>query len=413
MSPPDYIVSRCILRGGCPYYVMYMYVFTKQYGLHEKILKLLHITYPIYFQNKGEEVFRVKNLKIIWIYRLGLLLLVFLCLLVFLKIKPLWAPIIFVFKVAITPFLIACFIAYLLHPLIEKIHKEGMPRTLAILLIYILFFGGIGYGIYKGTPVVIKQLQEINEQFPQFTKMYDSWMDGVTEQTANFPSFIHEKVKQIFVGVETKIQALLNKVMSTARGVLDSLLIIFLIPFIVFYILKDYGEFYHIFWKLVPSKWRSTGQMLAKEIDKSLGSYIRGQLFVCLVLGGVSVLSFWFIGMKYPLLLGIIIGVTDIIPYFGPILGAIPTLMIAATVSTSLLIKAGITIAILQFLESNILSPYIVGKSLRMHPVIIMLALLVGGEVAGIVGLLISVPILAVIRTVIVHVRPLWKKENV
>ena len=61
-----------------------------------------------------------------------------------------------------------------------------MPRTLAILLIYILFFGGIGYGIYKGTPVVIKQLQEINEQFPQFTKMYDSWMDGVTEQTANF-----------------------------------------------------------------------------------------------------------------------------------------------------------------------------------------------------------------------------------
>ena len=81
--------------------------------------------------------------------------------------------------------------------------------------------------------------------------------------------------------------------------------------------------------------------------------------------------------MKYPLLLGIIIGVTDIIPYFGPILGAIPTLMIA-TVSTSLLIKAGITIAILQFVESNILSPYIVGKSLRMHPVIIMLALLVG-----------------------------------
>ena len=115
--------------------------------------------------------------------------------------------------------------------------------------------------------------------------------------------------------------------------------------------------------------------------------------------------------MKYPLLLGIIIGVTDIIPYFGPILGAIPALMIAATVSTSLLIKAGITIAILQFVESNILSPYIVGKSLRMHPVIIMLALLVGGEVAGIVGLLISVPVLAVIRTVIVHVRPLWKKK--
>lgn len=98
-------------------------------------------------------------------------------------------------------------------------------------------------------------------------------------------------------------------------------------------------------------------------------------------------------------------------PILRPYFRAIPALMIAATVSTSLLIKAGITIAILQFVESNILSPYIVGKSLRMHPVIIMLALLVGGEVAGIVGLLISVPVLAVIRTVIVHVRPLWKKK--
>lgn len=325
------------------------------------------------------------------------------------KIKPLWAPILFVLKVAITPFFIACFIAYLLHPLIEKLHEKGVPRTLAILLIYILFFGGLGYGVYKGTPVVVMQLQEMNEQFPQFVNMYETWTDGVREQTENFPEFVNEKVKQIFVGVEGKIQALLNKVMSTARGILDSLLIIFLIPFIVFYILKDYGEFYHIFWKVVPSKWRKDGQQLAKEIDKSLGNYIRGQLFVCLILGGVSALAFWFIGMKYPLLLGIIVGVTDIIPYFGPILGAIPTLMIAATVSTNLVIKAGIALAILQFVESNILSPYIVGRSLRMHPVVIMLALLVGGEIGGIIGLLLSVPLLAILRTIIVHAKPFWK----
>ena len=284
-----------------------------------------------------------------------------------------------------------------------------MPRTFAILLIYILFFGGLGYGVYKGTPAVIAQLQEMNEQFPQFVSMYETWSDGITEQTENFPEFVNEKIKQIFAGVEGKIQALLNKVMSTARGILDSLLIIFLIPFIVFYILKDYGEFYHIFWKFVPSKWRKDGQQLAKEIDKSLGNYIRGQLFVCLILGGVSALAFWFIGMKYPLLLGIIVGVTDIIPYFGPILGAIPTLMIAATVSTNLVIKAGITLAILQFVESNILSPYIVGRSLRMHPVVIMLALLVGGEIGGIVGLLLSVPLLAVLRTIIVHTKLFWK----
>ncbi|CAM4139348.1 membrane protein [Bacillus manliponensis] len=351
----------------------------------------------------------MKNLKIIWIYRLGLLLLIFLCLFVFLKIKPLWEPILFVFKVAITPFFIACFIAYLLHPLIEKLHEKGMPRTFAILLIYVLFFGGVGYGVYKGTPAVIAQLQEINSNFPQFVSMYDGWMDGVTEQTENFPQFIGEKIKEMTIGIEAKLQSILDKAMSTARGLLDSLLIIFLIPFIVFYILKDYGEFYHIFWKLVPEKWRKDGQQLAREIDTSLGNYIRGQLFVCFILGSVAVILFWIIGLKYPLLLGIIVGVTDIIPYFGPVLGAIPALMIAATVSTKLVIKVTITIIILQFVESNILSPYIVGKSLHMHPVVIMFALLVGGEIAGVVGLLLSVPILAVIRTVIMHIKPFWK----
>ena len=102
----------------------------------------------------------------------------------------------FVFKVAITPFLIACFIAYLLHPLIEKFIRKDAPYTCHFAHLY-PFLWRNWLWIYKGTPVVIKQLQEINEQFPQFTKMYDSWMDGVTEQTANFPSFIHEKVKQL------------------------------------------------------------------------------------------------------------------------------------------------------------------------------------------------------------------------
>ncbi|MFX3624512.1 MAG: AI-2E family transporter [Ectobacillus sp.] len=351
------------------------------------------------------------NIKMIWIYRLALILLLFLCLLVFWKLKPMWQPVLGIVKLVFIPLLSAYFIAYLLHPLIEKLHQQGMPRTLAILLIYVLFFGGIGYGVYKGIPVAISQLKDMNENFPQFMAMYESWTDKVEAKTANFPEFINGKLRQAFLGIEEKLQSLLNRMMSTARRILDSLLIIVLIPFIVFYILKDYDEMYHIFWKLVPSKWRSEGQRLADDIDKSLGNYIRGQLFVCGVLAGLSSLALWIIGMKYPLLLGIIIGLTDIIPYFGPILGAIPTIMVAATVSVNMVIKAGIALAILQFVESNILSPYIVGKSLRMHPVIIMFALLVGGEIAGLAGLLLAVPVLSIARAIIMHSKTLLPRR--
>ncbi|WP_416827410.1 AI-2E family transporter [Ectobacillus polymachus] len=345
----------------------------------------------------------MKDIKMIWIYRLAFILLLFLCLFVFWKLRPMWQPILSIVKLVLIPFLVAFFIAYLLHPLIEKLHKNGVPRTLAILLIYLLFFGGIGYGVYKGTPIAIAQLQDMNRNFPQFITMYENFSDHVEEKTENFPTFVHDKLKQVIVTIEERVQSALNSLISTARTILDSLLIIVLVPFIVFYLLKDYGEMYHIFWRLVPDKWREDGKKLAKEVDQSLGNYIRGQLFVCAVLAGVSAIAFWIIGMQYPLLLGIIIGVTDIIPYFGPILGAIPTIAIASTISTSMIIKASVALAILQFVESNILSPYIVGKSLRMHPVIIMFSLLVGGEVGGLVGLLLAVPILAIARTILVH----------
>lgn len=353
----------------------------------------------------------MKNLKMIWIYRLALLLLIFLCVLVFYKIKPIWLPILDIIKLVLTPFLIAYFIAYLLHPLIEKLHRQGVPRPIAILLIYILFFGGIGYGVYKMIPIAISQLQDMNQNFPEFMKMYETWTDGMQKKISSFPQFIGERLRNAVLGVEAKLQELVNRMMSTARGILDSLLIIVLVPFIVFYILKDYGELYHLFWKLVPNKWRKDGQQLIKAIDESLGNYIRGQLFVCTVLAVLASLALWIIGLKYPLLLGIIIGITDIIPYFGPILGAVPTVIVAATVSVSMVIKAAIALLVLQFVESNILSPYIVGKSLRMHPVVIMLALLAGGEMAGLAGLLLAVPVLAIVRAIAIHVKPVGGKR--
>jgi predicted PurR-regulated permease PerM len=105
--------------------------------------------------------------------------------------------------------------------------------------------------------------------------------------------------------------------------------------------------------------------------------------------------------MKYSLVLGIFIGITDIIPYFGPIIGAIPALFLAASEGTGMLIRVAIILIVLQFIEGNILSPIIIGKSIRIHPVIIMFSLLVAGEIAGFTGLLLAVPVLVVIISVI------------
>ncbi|HJV32285.1 MAG TPA: AI-2E family transporter, partial [Bacillales bacterium] len=148
---------------------------------------------------------------------------------------------------------------------------------------------------------------------------------------------------------------------------------------------------------------RAPGIKFLKDVDESLGSYIRGQFLVCTIIGGIAALLFWIFDLKYPLILGLIIGATNVIPYFGPIIGAVPAIIIAITMSGKLVIITIVIIFLLQFLEGNILSPYIVGKSLHMHPLMIMLALTAGGEMGGIMGLILAVPILAVLKVAVIH----------
>ncbi len=314
-------------------------------------------------------------------------------------------PFVSMFLKAISPFFIAAFITYLLHPIIEKIHENGLPRPLAILIIYLFFFGGIGYGVYKGFPLFLMQLKDLNEQLPQLTSLYKEWMTEIHERTSTLPNGVHERIEQGIDDLERAVEALLVRIMEGVKSLLNAFIIIVIIPFIVFYMLKDVTLIKKSAAFLTPPKWHESGKQFLHDVNESLGNYIRGQFFVCLIIGGVATLALWLFHVPYALLLGTIIGITNIIPYFGPIIGAIPAAIIAATVSTKLVIVVLCIVFSLQFLEGNVLSPLIVGKSLHIHPLFIMFALLLGGELGGVIGLILAVPILSVLKVSILHLR--------
>ena len=339
-----------------------------------------------------------------WLIRLGYVLLVCLILYVLMKLSPFWQPILKVVLVVLTPFIISSFIAYLLHPIIEKTHDAGLPRPIAILIIYILFFGGIGFALYKGTPVMINQLKELSENFPRVAETYRQWIFQIHHSTSNWPEGVHQRVDGMFAEFEGMIGVLIQKIINGIKTILNSFFILIVIPFIVFYILKDFQEVKKAVWYMTPRKWRNGGIAFLSDVDKSLGNYIRGQLLVCLIIGLLATVSLWLAGMKYPLVLGIIIGITNVIPYFGPIIGAFPAVIIAATISVKMVIIVIVIIFGLQFIEGNILSPLIVGKSLHIHPVLIIFALIVGGEIAGVLGLILAVPVFAVLKVTVMHV---------
>ncbi|MGD6804180.1 AI-2E family transporter [Rossellomorea aquimaris] len=345
------------------------------------------------------------RLYVRWLYRLAITLLAVITLYVFYLLQPVWKPVLSVVVIALIPFLLGGFITYLLHPVVEKLFKAGIHRGVAILLIYILFFGGLGYAVYKGIPVIIHQLKDLAENAPLYTDQYQRWLEYIQNKTSTWPDGIQHELESRIERFEAWLNGIVALLLSGVLKVMNSLLLFAIVPFISFYLLKDFPKVKRAATSLTPQKWRNSAGKFLKDLDESLGGYIRGQLLVCFLIGALATLSFWLFGMKYPLLLGLIVGITNVIPYFGPIIGAVPAAIVASTISTDMILKVVVVVLVLQFLEGNVLSPLIVGKSLHMHPLFIMGALIVGGEIGGVLGLIVAVPLLAMLRVAVIHAR--------
>jgi predicted PurR-regulated permease PerM len=308
-------------------------------------------------------------------------------------------------KGIILPFFLASLITYLLHPIVEFVHEKGLPRFVAILSIYLLFFGAMGYGIVKGFPYFVIQLKELLANIPILAKDYKELLSKVDHGTSALPYSVHLKIEHYIDKMETHVQNMLTNAIFSLRKLFDYVLVIVVVPFLVFYFLNDFEKIKKAFWYITPRKFRYEGKHLLEDIDQSLGGYIRGQMFVGAILGAAAMISLWILGMPYPILLGIVIAITDIIPYFGPILGAIPVILIALTISWKMVWFTVGMMLILQFIEGNILGPFIVGRNLHIHPVFIIFSLLLGGEIAGIPGMILAVPVFAVLRVIVIHIR--------
>lgn len=349
--------------------------------------------------------------RIVWLIRLLLILLVFLCCYIFLKLKPIWIVIVDIIAMISLPVIISAFITYLIHPLIQKLQEHDVPRWLAVMLIFILFFGGFGIMLFNGLPRLFIQLHELANEAPSMFRTYESLGMKLMNEMYSLPEIFHDRIEATIKEIENFVDMILAKAIELVKGIIQSFFIFLIIPFLVFYFLKDIDAIKTAVWYFMPKKWRKHGQALAREIDRSLGQYIRGQFLVILILCVLSATVFWMLGLPYPILLGTIVGITEIIPYFGPIIGAVPALFVAMTISPKMVLWVMGAIVLLQLIEGSVLSPLIVGKSLNIHPIIIILVLLAGGEIAGIIGMLFAVPIFAILRVGISYVHGQFVKD--
>ena len=343
----------------------------------------------------------IKSFKFIYWLIIAIFMFLFIFLLV--KLFPLYGTFFSFLWKLISPFIVACFIAYLLYPIIERLHQHHIKKPYAILLIYLMFFGGTAYLIYRLYPAIILQLRDLNEHIPELIRMYENIISNLYESTSFLPEAVHDQIDQIITKLEKTLEEIIAKLLSGFTKIIDIVFIITIIPVLVFYFLKDYHKIKQVIKLIIPIKYHQKTSKLLHAIDERLGNYIRGQLLVSLFVSFTSLLVFHFLEIKYALLLAIIMGLTNVIPYFGPIIGAVPVIAITVTVSTKLVLIVIVSIIIIQIIESNFLSPYIVGKSINIHPVTIIFALLLGGQLSGVLGMLLAVPILTILKEIVIH----------
>lgn len=344
----------------------------------------------------------IKKFKMIYFLVISIVIILFTYLLV--ALFPVYESILSFIIRLLLPFIIACFIAYLLYPIIIWLQKYNLPNVLSISLIYLLFIGGSIYLVYRVFPAVMVQLRDLNAYLPQLIKMYEDTIYQIYVSTSFLPEAVHDQIDQFIFNIETSLENLVGKLMNGFTKIFDFILIITVIPVLVFYFLKDYHQIKNYFKKMIPIKYRPIMSQLVEAIDDSLGGYIRGQLIVSAFVSLLTLIVFHLLGVKYALLLAIIMGFTNIIPYFGPIIGAVPAVAISITISTKLAIFVIITVLAIQIIESNFISPYIVGKTMNIHPVAIIFALLLGGKINGIIGMIVAVPLLTILKEVSTHI---------
>jgi len=331
------------------------------------------------------------------------LLLGLLAIYLLLQIKPLLVGLFQFLKAVLTPFFIAMIISYVLNPVVNLLNHRKVPRTVAVLLIYSVFITSVVVVIMNVTPMFIRQLAELNEHMPQLAMRAQSLVDGFN-QNRLLPDSVRTGFNHSLAKLESGIAMAISNYLNQIGSTINTLFIVFIVPFLAFYMLKDFQLMEKTAIAIVPKNHRRQTINLLLDIDSALGNYIRGQLLVCLIVGVLAYVGYWLIGMEYPLLLAAVVAVFNIIPYLGPFFGAAPALLMASTISFKMVLLVLIVNFAVQILEGNVISPQVVGRSLHMHPLFIIFALLVGGEVAGVLGLILAVPFFAVMKVIVQHI---------
>ncbi len=298
--------------------------------------------------------------------------------------------------------ILALLLAYILDPVATALEARGMSRMLAVLLILFVLIGSVvGLAVIL-FPIVVEQLQGLQT-------------GGTPEKAAAAIKGIEESLKANLSFIGMGDLDLLGRIEAFKKGIVESifafvlsdflslLITVVTIPFMMFFFLKDGREMKKALVGMVPNRYFEFTMDLLYKMDTQLGNYLRGQFIDALVFGGMAIIALWIVGVPYFVFLGIFSGLANLIPYVGPLAGGAASVLVSV-LSTGDLGSAVPVIGayvVLQLLDDFVVTPSVVATSVQLHPVIVLIAIIVGGELYGVLGMLLAIPVTGFIKVVL------------
>lgn len=312
----------------------------------------------------------------------------------------------FVFKILeiCLPLFIGILIAWLFDPFIKWLESKQIRRTLGAIITYFIIFIVIFLVLVTLIPLLVDQVREFAKIIPDVFGTVKGWVTDLFNTLDNSEVIDFGKMKEeMFTSLEgfaTNITTTLpQNIIGFITGLFSGFGVFVLGLIIGFFLIINFDSSSKLF-NFVPRKFRETTIELLDDVNGSLRNYVKGAVLDCTLIFVISSIAFWLIGLKAPMLFGLFCGLTNIIPYAGPYIGGAPAVIVGLTQSPTIGILVFIAIFVIQFLEGNFLQPIIMSKTTKLHPVTTMLGLLVFGYFFGIVGMLISTPVIAALKTV-------------
>ena len=335
------------------------------------------------------------------IYILLIVILLGIAIYLYTEISYIFTPINTIVNSIITPIIVAYVFYYMLNPLVNFFSKKISRFSASLLAIFVGIITVL-IVIIGVVPIIVEQTQNLITAMPRYVEIVKGYLEEYSDN-----AYVQVVVEYVNTNLNaSKIsERLITIATSVAQGIVSSISstasVLVTMPFVLFFLLKDASKFNKFVISLLPKKLEKPVAETIDEIDDKVGSYIQGQMLVSLCIGVMLFIGYNVIGLHYGFSLATIAAFLSIVPYLGPVIAITPAMLVAASTSWIMVVKMLVVWGVVQFLEGNIISPNIMGRSMNMHPLTVIFVILIGVNISGVVGAILGIPVYSILKVLI------------